>query len=166
MCITISFAQSPFLASSLYISTMKHTDKPIIVEQSFPVSKDRLWAAITEHSQMTKWFFENIEVFKPEIGFQTKFVVENEGRVFPHLWTISKVVPYSLIAYNWKYEGYPGDSEVTFELLAQKNGTMLRVTHRVLESFPQDIPEFKRESCQGGWDYFIRQRLVSYLDNG
>ena len=144
---------------------MKNTDKPIIVEQSFSVSKDRLWEAITEQSQMIQWFFEDMEAFKPEIGFETRIVVEHEGRIFPHLWTITKVIPHALIAYNWRYEGYPGDSEVTFELIKQENGTMLSVTHQVQESFPQDIPEFQRESCQGGRDYFIRQRLVSYLDN-
>lgn len=142
-----------------------NTDKPVVVEQSFPVSKKKLWSAITELDQMTQWFFENIETFKPIIGFKTEFVIENEGRVFPHLWTITEVEPYKKITYNWKYEGYAGDSDLSFELFEEENGTRLKLTHRVLESFPQDIPEFTRESCLGGWNYFIKERLMNYLNN-
>lgn len=114
---------------------------------------------------MTQWFFENIETFKPEVGFETKFIVENDGRIFPHLWRITEVEPYKMITYNWKYEGYAGDSEVIFELSEQNIGTKLKLTHRVLENFPQNIPEFERESCISGWNYFIKQRLVIYLNN-
>ena len=144
---------------------MKHIDDPIIVEDIFQVSKEMLWAAITEHDQMIQWFFETIKAFEPKIGFETQFIVENEGRTFPHLWKITQVEPYKKISYNWKYEGYVGDSEVSFEISKFENKSKLRVTHQVLESFPQDIPEFQRESCLGGWNYFIKQRLKRYLND-
>ncbi|WP_340066835.1 SRPBCC domain-containing protein [Ascidiimonas aurantiaca] len=144
---------------------MKITDPPIVIEHHFQTSKEKLWHAITEQGQMVQWFFDNIEAFEPVVGFKTHFVVKNEGRIFPHLWKITEVEPYKKITYNWKYEGYPGDSDLTFELIKQKNGTKLRLTHQILESFPQNIPEFKRESCLGGWHYFIKQRLHDYLSN-
>ena len=137
----------------------------VVVEQTFQVSKETLWGAITELGQMTQWFFDNIEAFEPKIGFKTKFVIENEGRIFPHLWTIIDVKPYEKITYNWRYEGYAGDSDVTFELIELVNGIKLKLTHQVLESFPQNIPEFTRESCLGGWNYFIKERLMSYLNS-
>jgi len=34
----------------------------------------------------------------------------------------------------------------------------------VEQSFPQDIPEFTRESGKAGWEYFIQQRLPSFLN--
>jgi len=61
------------------------------------------------------------------------------------------------IIYNWKYEGYPGDSFVMFELFEQKKLTKLKLTHRGLESFPQDMPEFSRESGIAAWTYFIKK---------
>ena len=85
---------------------MKITDKPIVVEQTFDVSITELWNAITELKQMTQWFFENIESFEPKVGFETKFVIENEGRVFSHLWKITEVERLKKITYNWKYEEY------------------------------------------------------------
>jgi uncharacterized protein YndB with AHSA1/START domain len=142
---------------------MKQNDEPVVVEQAFGVSTDQLWCAITELKQMRQWFFENIESFKPVSGFETMFVVENEGRIFPHHWKITEAEPGKKITYNWKYEGYTGDSYVTFELSEHENGSRLTLTHQVTESFPQNVPEFQRESCLEGWNWFIKHRLKNYL---
>lgn len=56
--------------------------------------------------------------------------------------------PKQAITYNWKYGGYPGDSFVTFELTDHDGSTTLKLSHRATEPFPEDIPEFKRESCE------------------
>lgn len=142
---------------------MKNTDELIVVEQTFTVSLKELWNAITELNQMKQWFFENIPAFEPKVGFETRFVVENEGRVFPHLWKITEVEPFKKIIYNWRYEGYPGNSNVSFELSEQNNQTKLKLVHQVIASFSQDIPEFQRESCVEGWRWFLKQRLKNYL---
>ncbi len=143
---------------------MEDSEKPIIVEQIFNTSIQNVWGAITELDQMKQWFFENIESFKPEVGFETQFNVQSQNRNFLHLWKLTEVVPMKKISYDWKYEGYPGDSFVLFELIEQHDGTKLRLTHQITASFPQDIPEFKRESGIEGWNYFIGQRLKYYLE--
>ena len=71
---------------------MKKEDPPIIVGESFGVSPDDLWDAITQLNQMTQWFFENIPDFKPEVGFKTSFIVESGNRQFNHLWEPSKEI--------------------------------------------------------------------------
>jgi uncharacterized protein YndB with AHSA1/START domain len=144
---------------------MKKTDDPIIIEQVFTISKDILWKVITKQEHMIQWFFENISEFKAEIGFQTQFTIENEGRVFPHHWKIIEVIPFEKITYNWKYEGYKGDSNVSFELIDENGGTKLVLTTIILEDFQENIPEFTREACIGGWEYFIQNQLKSYLEN-
>ncbi|HUU44228.1 MAG TPA: SRPBCC domain-containing protein [Acidobacteriota bacterium] len=63
------------------------------------------------------------------------------------------------------YIGYPGDSFVVWELLEQDDSTKLRLTTHVRESFPDDIPEFKTESCIAGWEYSIGKRLKEYLED-
>ncbi len=95
---------------------MKKNDDPVIVEQSFNTPIEVVWNAITEIDQMRQWYFENIPSFKPEVGFETQFNIKNEDRNFLHLWKVTDVVPLNRITYNWKYEGYPGDSYVGFEL--------------------------------------------------
>lgn len=143
---------------------MKSTDSPIIVEQTINASKGKIWEAITNVELMRQWFFDNIKSFKPEVGFKTKFKVHSEDRIFTHLWEVTEVDPQQKIVYNWTYDEYPGDSIVNFELIENKNSVRLILTTEVLEDFPEDIPEFTRESCIGGWNYFIKERLKEFLE--
>ena len=143
---------------------MRKTDDPVIVEQIFNSSIDKVWKAITELNQMTQWFFENIPSFKPEVGFETRFDVHVEDKTFPHLWKITEVIPMKKITYNWRYEGYLGDAYVTFELFELNGQTKLKLTYKVVVSFSEDIPEFSRKMAIEGWSYFIKASLKEYLD--
>lgn len=138
---------------------------PIVVEQAFNVPKATLWRTITEHQRMIKWFFDNIPEFKAEVGFKTQFNVRADARDFHHLWAITEAIPEQKIVYDWRYKNLPGVGKVTFELFEQGDGSLLRITNEGLESFPQDVPEFARESCEGGWKYFIQGNLKRYLES-
>ena len=143
---------------------MKRSDDPIIVKEYFDADPASVWNAITELDQMRQWFFENIPDFNPQVGFSVEFDVNAGERIFPHHWTITRVETGKLIEYNWNYTGYTGDAIVIFEVIPVNGSTMLRLTNIVTEDFQESIPEFKRESCIGGWNYFIKQRLKEYLD--
>ncbi len=143
---------------------MNQLSKPIVVEQEFNSSVGKVWNAITRLEEMKQWFFDNIPAFEPVVGFETEFSVQSEGRNFQHLWRILEVEPNKKIKYSWRYREHKGEGFVTFELFESKELTNLRVTNEGLDSFPQDIPEFKRESCQAGWEFFIKERLKTYLD--
>ena len=144
---------------------MRATDEPIVVEQAFRASVNTVWKAITEADRMCQWFFEAIPEFEARVGFETQFNVRNDDRDFLHLWRVTDVEPPRLLRYNWTYEGYPGDSFVTFELREDDGAASLRRTHRVTESLPEDIPEFTRESGLAGWRYFIQEFLKKYLES-
>ena len=136
---------------------------PIIVKQKFTISRERLWQIITEPTLMRQWFFAEIPDFKAEVGFQTRFNVDAGERQFMHLWEIVEVKLKSTIVYDWRYEGYIGQGNVKFELEDVEGGSILVVTSAGMESFPQDVPEFSRESCEGGWKYFINEKLVEFV---
>jgi uncharacterized protein YndB with AHSA1/START domain len=142
---------------------MSDAKQPIIIEQPFNKSINVVWNAITEIDQMRQWFFQNIESFNPEVGFETQFNVQTPNRKFLHIWKLTEVEPMKKITYNWKYGGYPGNSFVTFELFEQKDQTRLKLTHTVTESFPDIIPEFSRENGIAGWNYFIKKSLKTFL---
>ena len=142
---------------------MKVTDTPVIVEQQFSVSKVHLWKAITEVHEMREWFFSEIPSFEARIGFTTSFKLTVEDRVFPHVWVITEVKPLEKIVYHWSYDGYDGVGTVIFELIENESGVNLRLTNTVQENFQEGIPEFNRESCQGGWEYFIQNQLKAYM---
>ncbi len=137
--------------------------KAIIVEQSFDCSPSRLWQAITKVEEMRQWFFSNIPDFRAELGFETQFMVDAGERQFMHLWKIIEVRPEQLIKYQWRYKDYEGTGIVTFEIDQKKGQTMLTLTNEGLESFQPKVPEFTRENCEGGWNYFINDRLKSYI---
>ncbi|TYQ00488.1 uncharacterized protein YndB with AHSA1/START domain [Tenacibaculum adriaticum] len=139
---------------------------PIIVKRIINQPIGKVWNAITDLDQMVQWFFENIPDFKAEVGFVTEFKVKSKTRDFLHLWKIVEVIPNQKIKYDWRYPDYYGGSSfVTFELISEGNNkTELIITAKGIENFPQEIPEFSRESCRGGWEYFSN-RLKNFLEN-
>jgi len=137
---------------------------PIVVEQSFSVQPDAVWRAITDADLMRRWYFEQIDDFRPEVGFETQFDIEVNSRVFRHQWNVTDVVPGKSITYTWRYEGFPGLGTTEWKLSEANEGTKLVLTSTGIESFSQDIPEFTRESGQAGWEYFIQQQLPDFLN--
>ena len=135
---------------------MKKTAKPIVVEQLFDTSVENVWSSITVLDRMQQWFFNNIPSFEPIVGFETQFIIQVEDRVFPHIWKLTEVVPLKKITYDWSYEGYSGSALVVFELIEKGDQTLVKLTSTVVEDFPDNIPEFKRESGVEGWNYFIK----------
>jgi hypothetical protein len=80
------------------------------------------------------------------------------------MWKVTEVEPLKMIKYNWRYEGYPGDSFVMFELSKCNDLIKLRLTVQILESFSEDVPEFSRDSCVEGRTFFINKSLKDFLE--
>ena len=139
--------------------------EPIVVEQVYSSTRDELWQAITNPEQMRQWFFETMESFEPTVGFETQFDVTADGKTYRHVWKIDEVEENSRISYHWHYDGMAGKSIVFWELSDEGDKTKLQLTHEELEPFPkEDDPNFSRESCIGGWNYFLKDRLVDFLE--
>jgi len=143
---------------------MKASQPPIIVSQDYNATPLEVWNAITRPQQMRKWYFKQIKDFKAQVGFETEFTIEHNDRVFTHLWEITEVIPQKIVTYSWEYVEYSGLAEVTFEILPSENGTTLTLTNTVTKDFPDNIPEFTKESCLEGWQYFIQQQLKDYFE--
>ena len=137
---------------------------PIVVEQSFSAQPDEVWRAVTNPDLMRQWYYEPIEDFRPEVGFETQFDIEVGGRIFRHQWKVTDVVPGKSITYTWRYEGFSGLGTTEWKLSKTDEGTTLVLTSTGIESFSQDIPEFTRERGQAGWEYFIRESLPNFLN--
>lgn len=143
---------------------MKASEPPIIVAQTLDATPLEVWNALTRPQQMRKWYFDNIPDFKPTEGFTTQFPVHNDGKTFTHVWVVTEVILTKKISYRWHFTEYPGKSLVSFDLTETSDGTTVTLTNTILEDFQDDIPEFRRESCRGGWKYFIQQQLKKYLE--
>jgi len=143
---------------------MEMNPEPVVVEQTYDVPVDVVWKAITDKDQMRQWFFESIDGFKPDPGFETQFNVRAYDQDYLHVWKVTDVIPKKRTVYNWKYGGFPGDSFVIWELSEKPAGSKLKLTHKGYETFPKDNPVFSREATQAGWHYFICERLKAFVE--
>jgi len=135
---------------------------PVIVERTFDAPLEMVWKAVTEKDHIKQWFFD-MEGLRPEVGCEFRFVVEHEGFTYDHRCTIREVIPESKFAYSWRFEGYDGDSVVTFELFPEGSKTRLRLTHAGIESFPK-TPAFAKSNFQKGWTSLVGTELPNFLN--
>jgi len=142
---------------------MKKIQEPIIITKSYNCPTDKLWSALTDITEMKQWYFEDMPDFKPEVGFSTSFLIVNEGRHFTHYFEVLEVEPLKMIKYTFDIKEYDGDGYVVFEIVPKESGSQLTLTSVVTKPYPEDIPEFKRESGVAGWEWFLEERLRKYL---
>ena len=114
---------------------------------------------------ISEFFFEIIAEFDILERLVRTDVVKSDTRKFTHDWEVIQAEPFSRITYKWKYREFGGDSYVLFKLSEDDSGCLLHLDVVVLEDFSDAIPEFQRESCIGGWDYFLDGRLRTYLES-
>lgn len=138
--------------------------EPFIIERTLNATPDRVWKAITDKDQMKQWYFDLAE-FKPEVGFEFSFEGGPDAETrYIHLCKIIKVEPGKTLQYSWRYDGFAGNSFVTFELFPEGSKTKLKLTHEGLETFPSDIKDFARENFVEGWTYFIDKSIVEFFE--
>jgi uncharacterized protein YndB with AHSA1/START domain len=140
-------------------------NEPVIVERVYNAPIERVWQAITDLEKMRQWYFTSLVEFEPEVGFETRFDVGHDGKVFPHIWKVSEVIPGKKISYEWKFGGYPGNSSVSFELFNEEGKTRIVLTHDNLETFRGDIhPDLAKQNFEQGWEHFIGTALKEFVE--
>ena len=139
------------------------TQQPFVIERSYNAPIEKVWNAITDKSQMKQWYFD-LDDFKPEVGFEFRFDGGSDDKIYHHICKIVEVVPNKKLKYSWKYEGFEGMSYVTFELFEEGKTTTVKLTHEGLETFPQNNPDFAKESFMQGWTYILGTSLKNFLE--
>src|ERR1700730_666966 len=100
--------------------------QPFVIERTFTEPIGKVWKAITDRDQMKEWYFD-LAAFKPEPGFEFQFEGSNEDRTYLHLCKVTEVIPGKKLTYSWRYQGYDGNSFVTFELFAEGEQTRVKL---------------------------------------
>ena len=138
--------------------------EPITVERTFTIQPSKLWKILTDESEMKKWYFD-IPGFKPNVGFEFRFYGgPEEGRQYLHICRVTEVIFERKLSYTWRYDGYPGNSLVTFEIENDNGEGRLTLKHEGLESFPQDNVDFNRVNFEAGWNQIIHESLAGYIE--
>ena len=139
-------------------------NEPLVVERVYEASAAKVWKALTDPSEMKQWYFD-LQGFRAEVGCEFEFTAScDEKKTYRHLCRITEGIDGKRLAYTWRYEGYEGDSLVTFELIPEGGKTRLRLIHRGLETFPSSDPAFAPKNFEAGWNHILGESLKSHLD--
>jgi uncharacterized protein YndB with AHSA1/START domain len=142
---------------------MKDTT-PIIVARVYDASIHKVWQALTDCEQMKQWYFKLLE-FKAEVGFEFDFFGgPPDGIQYKHLCKITEVISERKISYTWIYDGYVGESLVSFELFEAAEKTKLVVTHTGVETFEASNKDFDKINFVEGWNHILTTSLTSFLE--
>jgi uncharacterized protein YndB with AHSA1/START domain len=138
--------------------------QPFVIEKTYNASPARVWKAITNKDEMKQWYFDLTE-FKAEVGFEFRFQGgPSPEKQYLHICEVTEVVSEKKLTYSWRYDGYTGNSFVTFELIEVGDKTMLRFSHTGLETFPQENPDLAAHNFVTGWTSLIDTSLKNYLE--
>lgn len=136
-------------------------DTTLVKEFSYNVPIENVWNALTEKDQMKIWYFSQLKEFEPRVGF--KFQFDDDGANYQKEWIVTKFEAGKIFAHSWAYKGFPGKSEVIFELFSEQHKTKLKVTQTGLDSFPSH-PHFNRERFESGWENLLGNNLKNLLE--
>ncbi|MDX2002595.1 MAG: SRPBCC family protein [Chitinophagales bacterium] len=138
-------------------------NQPLIVEHTYNAPINVLWKALTDKNQLKQWYFDMLD-FKPEVGCRFTFTgTDNEGVSYLHVSEVVEVVPNKKLVYTWGYDGYEGNSLVTWELSDEKNTSKVILTHSGIETFPS-IPAFAKENFVAGWSEILGTNLREMVE--
>ena len=105
--------------------------QPIVLERTFNAPISKVWQALTDNDEMKKWYFVLPE-FKAEVGFFFQFLGgKDPENQYLHYCEVTEVVVGKKLTYSWRYDGYEGNSFVTFELFDEGDKTLLKLTPHV-----------------------------------
>jgi len=136
----------------------------LVLERVVDAPSDMVWKALTDLEALQKWqpYFTT---FKAEVGFETKFELgTDESKPYLHVCEVTEVIKGRKLTYSWRYEGYAGDSYVTYELEPLGNKTKVILTHRITEPFPKENPDFAAGNFTKGWTDIIN-KLTNFMEN-
>jgi len=140
------------------------TSTPFVIERTYHAPLKKVWKARTDPNEMKQWYFD-VPEFRTEVGFEFTFVGgKDENNQYLHKCKITMVVPEKKLTYSWRYDGYEGNSFVTFELFDEGDKTRLKLTHEGLETFPASNPDLAKENFASGWTEIIGTSLKEFVE--
>lgn len=133
------------------------------MEKTYPARAEKVWKSLTDPREMRHWYFD-LPGFKPEVGYQFEFTGGTDEIQYKHFCEVTEAVPGKQLAYTWRYDGIPGDSQVRFELFPEGNSTRVRMTHSGIDSFAKYDPDLHPKNFVEGWTDIMGRMLWEHLE--
>ena len=127
-------------------------------ELQIPQPREQVWRAITDSETLAEWMFPND--FEPRVGHQFTFKVPGNPQIgFDGLTVRCQVLecdPPSRLAFSWSAGGPVENTQVTFQLEPDGDGTRLLFDHAGFDlSHPFGEKAFK--GAEFGWAKMLKQ---------
>lgn len=134
---------------------------PISQTYYYAVAPGRVFAALTEPDELSKWFVEKaVLTLRKGASFRLTWRggFTMKGRV-------NAIDPPKKISLDWidRIDGRTFETEVRFVLTRRGKGTLLSVTHRGFKSGKRWVALYG--AIQSGWAYYLTN-LRSVLEHG
>jgi uncharacterized protein YndB with AHSA1/START domain len=149
------------------MSTTTTTENLVVeLRRTFPVSRERIFAAWTDPAEARQWFGPEgcrIRDFQMDARVGGKYVIsidQDDGEVWQVMGEFREVVRPEKLIYTWRWADDPAwegiESVITVEFTEQGSGTEVHLVH---ERFPS---EESRNNHEKGWPGVL-DKLERYL---
>jgi uncharacterized protein YndB with AHSA1/START domain len=128
-------------------------DRRVEHEAVYPHPPERVWRALIDPSELAVWLMPTD--FAPEVG--RSFVLETGDEIGTIHGEVLEIDEPRLLRCRWS--GVFGDTEVSFELFPEAEGTRLRVRH---DGWGEP-PAAERAGFDDGWKQKLTQDLPRVL---
>jgi uncharacterized protein YndB with AHSA1/START domain len=130
-------------------------DRRIEREAVYPHPPERVWRALVDPSELAVWLMPTD--FAPKVG--GSFVLETGDEIGTIRGEVLEIDEPRLLRCRWS--GVFGDTEVTFELFPEPEGTRLRVRH---DGWGDPAPA-EQAGFDDGWKQKLTEDLPRLLDS-
>ncbi len=139
--------------------------QPFVIEMVYDVPVDKVWKAITDPDDMKQWYFD-LPSFTLKVAVPKEIEkFEDPDTMFLEKCLAVEMIEGKKISYTWKYEAYPGNSLITFELSEKGKKTKLLFTHQGLETYPVSNPDVARDNIVSSWRYMLDTAIKVFLED-
>ncbi|GAB0156855.1 SRPBCC domain-containing protein [Chryseobacterium sp. Alg-005] len=137
---------------------------PIIVEYKVNAPIEKVWKALTDKKEMQSWYFD-IPDFELREGNEFNFYETGEEKKYHHRCEILEIIPEQTLKHSWAYPEFSKEKTiVTWEIIPEDDGTLIRLIHEGIEKFRELGETFSRNSFTAGWNEIIGKSLKTYLE--
>ncbi|WP_185153470.1 SRPBCC family protein [Fulvivirga lutimaris] len=132
----------------------------LVKEVIFNHPIDKVWKAITQGSEISKWFIS--ADFKAEVGYKYRFTATEEHGSTQISGTVLEANPYTL-KYSWKVGEAPIETIVSWKLESQGATTKLLLEHTGISKIGGKAAVEAFNHFSMGWDACLSV-LPNYLN--
>ena len=132
----------------------------ITKEHEFNQPIDKVWSAISNGDEISKWFIK--ADFKAEKGYGYTFTASEDKGCLTITGEVKEASPYTLI-YTWIVANTQVETTVSWILEKTATGTKLSLAHSGISNYPGDSAVQMFESFSGGWADCVSQ-LEKYVN--